>query len=148
VTNNTVESPEGNYDHGIVLCGGCGVTNNSNQVCLDLANNTAEGSHVVGSSGFGYRIRQRFGQTVQLPGYGGANNSNSAVIAYFSGRPNTAIAGDGGTFSVSNTVSSGPPLGPGGGFVNTPGGAACAPNRSKLIGKRLGVRSCIHAPSA
>lgn len=128
VTGNTVDvgnPTSGSFDHGIVLCGGCGVTNNTNLVCLDLKNNTSEGSHTVGSSGFAYRIRQRFSQTVRLPGYGGANNDNAAVIAYLSARPNTAIAGDGGTYSVTNTVGIAAPNGPGGGFVNTPGGAQC-----------------------
>jgi hypothetical protein len=84
-----------------------------------------EGSHAVGSSGFAYRVRQRFSQTVSLPGYTGANNDNTAVANYFIARPNTAIAGDGGTYSITNTVGVAPPNGPGGGYVNTPGGAPC-----------------------
>jgi hypothetical protein len=125
VTGNTIDTPGANFDHGVVLVGGGGVSGNTNQICLDMKNNTSEGSHVVGSSGFAYRIRQRFSQTVFLPGYGGANNDNSAVATYFANRPNTAIAGDGGTYSITNTVGLGPPNGPGGGFVNTPGGAQC-----------------------
>lgn len=126
VTGNTIDTPGGSADHGVVLVGGAGVTNNSNLICLDLLNNSSTGSPVVGSSGFAYRIRQRFGQTVSLPGYAGANNNNAAVQTYFQGRPNTAIAGDGGTYSITNTVGVVAPNGPGFGFVNTPGGAPCS----------------------
>lgn len=54
-----------------------------------------------------------------MPGYTGAVRNTADVITYQSGRPNTAIAGDGGTFSVFVE----PVLG--GGYVNTPGGAQC-----------------------
>jgi hypothetical protein len=57
-------------------------------------------------------VRQRQSTTVRLPGYGGANNNDAAVVAFLQGR-NTVSAGNGAS---SNTVPTG------GGYV---GGAAC-----------------------
>jgi hypothetical protein len=122
VQNNIVDvatPTPGSFDHGIVMVAG-NLSGNTNQVCYDLLNNTSEGSHVVGSSGFAYRTRQRFDSTVRMPGYTGLARSTANVITYQSGRPNTAIAGDGGTFSVSVEPVTG------GGFLNTsPAGSPC-----------------------
>jgi hypothetical protein len=127
VYNNSVIVPAGttpptNDDHGIVMVAG-NVTNNANQVCVDFLNNTATGNAGVGSGGQGFRIRQRFATTVSLPGYAGAATSTANVRTYILGRPNTA-SGDPSSLNggdVSVTVQSPP----GGGFVNTPGGAQC-----------------------
>ena len=105
------------------------LSGNTNQTCYDLSNNTSEGSHVVGSSGFAYRTRQRFGSTVFMPGYTGGARSTANVISYQSARPNTAIAGDGGTFSVSVEAVLG------GGFVNTvPAGSQCTQPTVPVVG--------------
>jgi uncharacterized repeat protein (TIGR01451 family) len=118
VTGNVITSPNpaSAADHGIQLNVGV-VTGNSNQVCFDLKNNNSTGDTANG--GVDYRLRERFLTTVKLPGYTGANNSNSAVASYVLARPNTASGS--GTVSVANNVSAG-----GGGYVNTPGGAQCA----------------------
>ncbi len=130
VLNNSVIVPAGlgspfSDDHGIVMVAG-NVTGNTNQVCVDFQNNTAQGNTAVGSGGQGFRIRQRFASTVFLPGYAGPAAGAPAVAAvrtYILGRPNTA-SGDPSTPNngdVSVTVQNPP----GGGFVNTPGGAQC-----------------------
>src|SRR4051812_33296255 len=58
------------------------------------------------------RHRHRQSTSVRLPGYGGANNNDAAVVAFLQGR-NTVSAGSG---AASNTVPTG------GGYT---GGAAC-----------------------
>jgi len=63
------------------------------------------------------RVRQRFVTTVTLPGYGGSNSDNAAVVAYLAGR-NTLVNSP--TATATNEVGITPGAG---GFV---GGAACA----------------------
>jgi hypothetical protein len=116
VTSNVVDTPNppSAGDHGIQLNGGTQI-GNTNQICLDLKNNNSTGH--VSAGGVDYRVRQRMLTTVFLPGYGGANNDNTAVQAYILARPNTASGS--GTASAANNVAGG-----GGGFQN--GGAQCA----------------------
>src|SRR5439155_3461863 len=63
-----------------------------------------------------------------------ANNDNAAVKNYFIARPNTAVPGDGGDYSITNTVGVAAPNGPGGGYVNTPGGAQCTQPTVPVVG--------------
>ena len=58
------------------------------------------------------RLRQRQSTTVRLPGYGGANNNDAAVVTYLTGRNTLSTA------AASNTVPTG------GGFI---GGACIVP---------------------
>jgi hypothetical protein len=118
VTGNTVSNP-GNINtdfNGIHLNNGTvGATDNFT-TCADIGgagvgNNVAgSGSGVTPPNNADIRLRQRQSTTVRLPGYGGANNDNTAVVTYLTGR-NTLT-----TAAASNTVPTG------GGFV---GGAAC-----------------------
>jgi hypothetical protein len=62
------------------------------------------------------RTRQRFVTTVTLPGYGGANNNDAAVVTYLAGR-NTLVNSP--TATATNEVGSTPGAG---GFV---GGGSC-----------------------
>jgi hypothetical protein len=123
VTGNIVSNP-GNINtefNAIHLNNGTiGATDNFTS-CVDiggagaLANNVAGGgSGVTPPNNADIRLRQRQSTTVRLPGYGGANNNDAAVVTYLTGR-NTLTAA-----AASNTVPTG------GGFVNTPGGAPCA----------------------
>jgi len=76
-----------------------------------LSNSVAGGgSGAVPPNNADIRLRQRQATTVRLPGYGGANNDNAAVVAYLTGR-NTLT-----TAAAANTVPTG------GGYI---GGAAC-----------------------
>ena len=121
VTGNTVNSP-GNINtdfNGIHLNNGTvGATDNFTS-CVDIGGAGVLANDIVGS-GNGtvspnnqeFRLRQRQSTTVRLPGYGGANNNDAAVVAYIQGR-NTVTGGNG---AASNTVPTG------GGFI---GGAAC-----------------------
>ena len=70
--------------------------------------NSIAGSGANGGTDF--RVRQRFGTTVRLPGYGGGATDTAAVVAFIQGRNTGAETG-------SATVQA-----PGAGFV---GGAAC-----------------------
>ncbi|HEX6718177.1 MAG TPA: Ig-like domain-containing protein [Pyrinomonadaceae bacterium] len=128
ITGNTVDTPGNNAatnaipKNGIHLNGGT-VVGDTYAICAQiggagaLANSiSTSGKDAVPPTGAGdldFRLRQRQSTTVRLPGYGGANNDNTAVqnfiIANNSG--NGAPVG-----AASNTVPTG------GGFV---GGAAC-----------------------
>jgi hypothetical protein len=119
VTGNTVSNP-GNINtdfNGIQLNNGTvGATDNFT-TCADIGGAGAL-ANIVSNSGSGVtppnnadiRLRQRQSTTVRLPGYGGANNNDAAVVTYLTGR-NTLV-----TAASSNTVPTG------GGFI---GGAAC-----------------------
>jgi methionine-rich copper-binding protein CopC len=118
VTSNTISNP-GNLNtdfNGIQLNNGTvGATDNFTS-CVDIGGagvgNTVSnsGSGVTPPNNADIRLRQRQSTTVRLPGYGGANNNDAAVVTYLTGR-NTLV-----TAAASNTVPTG------GGFV---GGAAC-----------------------
>jgi hypothetical protein len=85
--------------------------------CLGFSGNVFDTSG-TGAGGDG-RFRQRFDTKVQMPGYTGpADGTSSAptVASYIQGLNPT---GPPTITSVSSTAS-------GGGFFNTPGGAACA----------------------
>jgi hypothetical protein len=119
VTGNTVSTPGTiNTDfNGIQLNHGTvGATDNFTS-CVDiggagaLANSVAaSGSGSIPPNNVDIRLRQRQSTTVRLPGYGGTNNNDAAVVTYLTGRNTLSTA------AASNTVPTG------GGFV---GGAAC-----------------------
>ncbi len=123
VTGNTVNSP-GNLNsdfNGFHLNHGTVAADNFTS-CIDVGGAGALVNNLVGSGNGAiapnnqqFRLRQRQATTVRLPGYAGANNNDAAVVSYLQGR-NTVTAGNG---AASNTVPTG------GGFVNSPGGAAC-----------------------
>jgi large repetitive protein len=121
ITGNTINTP-GNanpaanfnaihLDHGTI-----DIPADSFTSCVDIGgagvgNNVAGGGKgPVSPNNNDIRLRERQATTVRLPGYGGANNDNAAVVAYLSGR-NTLT-----TAAAANTVPTG------GGFI---GGAAC-----------------------
>ncbi|MFN7985947.1 MAG: Ig-like domain-containing protein [Thermoanaerobaculia bacterium] len=118
VTGNTVSNPGtgGLPMNGIHLNGGT-VPGDTYSICVDIGGAGALANTINGSGANGgtdVRVRQRQATTVRLPGYGGANNDDTAVQTYLTGRNGVAP-----TALSSNTVGSG-----GGGFV---GGAACLP---------------------
>ena len=118
VTGNTVSNPgTGSLAmNGIHLNGGT-VPGDTYAICVDIGGAGALANTINGSGANGgtdVRLRQRQSTTVRLPGYGGANNDNTAVQTYLSGRNLTAPSA-----LASNTVGSG-----GNGFI---GGAPCLP---------------------
>jgi hypothetical protein len=121
VTGNTVSTPGNiNTDFNAIHLnnGTVGATDNFTS-CVDIGGAGAL-ANIVAGGGSGsippnnadIRLRQRQSTTVRLPGYGGANNNDAAVVAYLSGR-NTLT-----TAATSNTVPTG------GGFI---GGACIVP---------------------
>ncbi|HVL96204.1 MAG TPA: Ig-like domain-containing protein [Solirubrobacteraceae bacterium] len=95
-------------------------TNTGDQynVCLGLSGNTVAGSGAAG--GTDYRLRHRFDTKISLPGYTGSRTDAQgdvagALTSYLTPRTNGAF-----TLSHSSNTASAT-----GGFLNTPGGAAC-----------------------
>jgi hypothetical protein len=107
VTGNTVKNPGTFAVNGIHASAGATAGDNGT-MCIHIGVNDVSGSSANG--GTEIRARQRFGTTVRLPGYGGANNDTTAVNAFISGQNSGAT-----TSSVVNVPG-------GGGFI---GGAAC-----------------------
>jgi len=109
ITGNTI-AEEGTAVNsqrtGIVAQAGR-VTNDTDTLCADLSSNSI--------TNFNTRIRpnQRFNTKMYLPGYTGASNTTASVNSYL-------VARNPGTVSVSASSTAG-----GGGYFNTPGGAAC-----------------------
>ncbi len=119
VTGNTIANHGNNPAftgipwNGIQLNAGT-VPGDTYQICAQVGGAGALANAMTGSGAGGgtdYRLRQRQSTTVKLPGYGGANNDNTAVVTFVSGN------NGGASGTASNTVGSG-----GGGFV---GGAPC-----------------------
>ncbi len=114
ITGNTVANPgtSGLPMNGIHLNAGT-VPGDTYQVCTKIGSGGA--NNITGSGaniGTDFRLRQRQATTVRLPGYGGANNDNTAVVTFVQGN-------NGGTPTglASNTVPTG------GGFIGT--GTTC-----------------------
>jgi hypothetical protein len=84
--------------------------------CLKFSGNTVNGSGGGGTGG-DVRLRQRFDTKVDLPGYTGNQDGTApGVVSYIQGLNPTGPPSV--TFAASTSG--------GGGFFNTPGGAACA----------------------
>ena len=114
INGNTVSNPGtgGLPMNGVHLNGGT-VPGDTYQICTDIGGTLANALSGSGANvGTDFRLRQRQSTTVRLPGYGGANNDNTAVVTFISGINTTSPTG-----LASNTVGTG-----GGGFVN---GAVC-----------------------
>jgi methionine-rich copper-binding protein CopC len=118
VTGNTVNTPGTllNNFNGIQLNNGTVNATDDFTSCVDIGG-ASVGNSVAGSgkgavapNNVDIRAQERFGTTVRLPGYGGANNDNAAVQTYLTGR-NTLS-----TVAAQNNAATG------GGFI---GGAAC-----------------------
>jgi len=116
ITGNTISNPGtgGLPMNGIQLNGGT-VPGDTYQLCSKIGGAGALANSITGSGANGgtdFRLRQRQSTTVRLPGYGGANNDNTAVVTFVQG------LNGGASGLASNTVGSG-----GGGFVG--GGTTC-----------------------
>jgi hypothetical protein len=77
------------------------------QVCLTLGGTGALRNSLVGTGtdgGTDFRLRQRQSTTVRLPGYGGANNDDGAVVAF--AQTNNNLGGT-PTGSATNTAPTG-----------------------------------------
>ncbi|WP_170234267.1 beta strand repeat-containing protein, partial [Segetibacter aerophilus] len=111
ISGNTISNPGVNPAIGGVFQGlhlNGGVTPGDNfLICFNVGSNTITGSGRNGGTDF--RVRQRQSTTVRLPGYGGANNNDAAVVSFIQGKLVTAATG-----SALNNVAGG-----GGGFVGT-----------------------------
>ncbi|HEY6691748.1 MAG TPA: hypothetical protein VI006_02790, partial [Solirubrobacteraceae bacterium] len=120
VTNNTIAQPGtfavNNTAQGFQLNNGTNSGENFT-TCLRFAGNVVDQAGT--GAGGDVRLRQRFDTKVQLPGYTGAADGTSGaptVVSYIQG---LNPVGPPTVTSVSSTAA-------GGGFFNTPGGAACA----------------------
>jgi uncharacterized repeat protein (TIGR01451 family) len=122
VDGNTASTPGTilNNFNGLHLNNGTVGTDNFT-TCFDVKNNnfTAAGKGLPSANSADIRFRQRQATTVQLPGYAGANNDNTAVGNYLRTAPTGIKNNQFATVNVANTVPTG------GGYVNTPGGAPC-----------------------
>jgi VCBS repeat-containing protein len=116
ITGNTISNPGtgGLPMNGIQLNAGT-VPGDTYQVCSKVGGAGGLANSITGSGANGgtdFRLRQRQSTTVRLPGYGGANNDNTAVVTFLQG------LNGGASGLASNTVGTG-----GGGFVG--GGTTC-----------------------
>jgi hypothetical protein len=113
VTGNSAKNPGTFAINGIRVDAGAtsGPPADAGTTCVVITGNdvTLSGNTATGDTDI--RLRQRFGTTVRMPGYAGANNDNAAVNAFV-----TANNTGGPTVSSVTNVPGG------GGFV---GGAAC-----------------------
>jgi hypothetical protein len=108
VTGNTVSNPGTLVfaKNGIQLNAGT-TPGDTYQVCLTLGGAGALRNTLVGTGtdgGTDFRLRQRQSTTVRLPGYGGANNDDAAVVSFVQANNN---AGGTPTGSANNTVPTG-----------------------------------------
>jgi hypothetical protein len=114
VTGNTFTEPGQFALNGILVNSGTAASN-AGTTCSDIGGAGALANNLVGSGANGatdFRVRQRFNTTVRLPGYGGANTDDAAVVAFIQARNNGAETG-----SATHDITTG-----GGGFI---GGGPC-----------------------
>jgi len=118
-TNNTVAEPGtfavANNAQGFQLNAGTG-TGDAPSICLGFSGNTIDQAGT--GAGGDVRLRQRFNSHVALPGYTGPQDGVTGAPTV-----NNFVAG---LNSPTPTVTSISSTAGGGGFFNTPGGAACA----------------------
>lgn len=114
ITGNTIADPDNEFGvWGIYGEGGVQSTD-SGKVCADISGNSMTGSGTGISDGEPDFELDQAGSTVyELPGYTGGSTDTNAVVNFVADNNNS-----GGTPSGIATVD-------GGGFSNTPGGAAC-----------------------
>jgi hypothetical protein len=84
------------------------------QSCAKIALNTLTNSGITGTPS-DYRVRQRFGTTVRLPGYSNTPGNTAAVVSFLDSN-NTTTAVPGGTATADYPAT-------GGGFTGT--GTTC-----------------------
>jgi hypothetical protein len=116
--NNTV----GPLGTNIAAAQGVGVrvtsgtaSGDSFQSCAKIALNTLTNSGITGTPS-DYRVRQRFGTTVRLPGYGGALGDTTAVVNFIDSNNTITAPPPGGTATAAYPAT-------GGGFTGT--GTTC-----------------------
>jgi hypothetical protein len=112
VTGNIVSNPGTFASNGVLAQAGA-VTGDAQPACFDIGGAGTLENSIAGSGANGgadFRVRQRIGTTVTLPGYAGAPTDTAAVVAYIQARNAGAETG-------AATVQA-----PGGGFL---GGAVC-----------------------
>ncbi len=83
ITGNTISDPGTFAGNGLFTSAGS-VAGDDHFMCVDIGGAGALANSLAGSGGNGvedFFVRQRFLTTVRLPGYGGANNDNAAVVA-------------------------------------------------------------------
>ena len=110
VTGNTIANPGAGATNGFYL--NAGLTSapvDQHQICLAMTGNTLAGSGANGATDF--RLQQRDGTTVRLPGYAGGNSDAAAITAFIQVNNGGAPTG-----SISTMAP------PGGGFI---GGGGC-----------------------
>ena len=130
VTGNTLHAtfPNVLLINGIrVDAGATGGDSGTLEVTLSGNDVTGEGNAANGDADI--RLRQRFGTTIKLPGYAGANNNTTAVNTFVAANNDPAGATPAPT--VSSAVS-----GSGGGFIGGPdlllAGSAISPQLFKV----------------
>jgi hypothetical protein len=114
ITGNTISDPGSFGTHGILAQAGA-IAGDDHFLCIDIGGAGALANSIAGSGANGgddFRIRQRILTMIRLPGYGGLNNNDAAVVSFIQGRNNGVESG-----SATNNVAGG-----GGGFVD---GAVC-----------------------
>jgi hypothetical protein len=109
ITGNTLANPGTFATNGLFVSAGAATTDGGT-ICAGISGNTLAGSAANGATDF--RLRQRFGTTVKLPGYAGTPGNTAAVVSFVQGNNPGAETGS-ATVAFPAT---------GGGFV---GGAAC-----------------------
>ncbi|MDQ3927948.1 MAG: hypothetical protein M3328_02245, partial [Chloroflexota bacterium] len=114
VQGNTVSQPSANSTAGGVPTNGIRIgagttTGDNTKFCITLGGTTAAEKNTVtgtGNTSVGspdIRVQQRFLTILGMPGYAGANNSNSAMVTYLAGRNNAT------TITAANNTGAGGP---------------------------------------
>jgi hypothetical protein len=118
ITGNTIAHPGSTGAAGMYIQAGAtsGPPADSGRVCAAISGNSMTGSAPSAAQGgiADFVLLQKISSTIELPGYTGANNNNSAVVSFVQ---NNNISGGTPSGLASNNVSGG-----GGGFV---GGTSC-----------------------
>jgi Bacterial Ig-like domain/Bacterial Ig domain/FG-GAP-like repeat len=88
VTGNTVSNPGTFASNGLVAQAGA-IGTDAGFLCVDVGGAGAAANSLAGSGANGgtdFRVRQRFGTTVRLPGFAGGSTDTAAVVTFIQGR--------------------------------------------------------------
>ena len=123
VLGNTAKVSDVNaFDAIRVEAGAVSAPADAGILCLEEANNSGNSVQGAGfATGNDYDVLQRFATTMQLRGYTGSSTNTGQVASFLFAPPD----GTGNNARVNHVFFIEANSSPGGGIVNTPGGAQC-----------------------
>lgn len=121
ILNNSATVTDINSFDGIRVVSGT-LTNDAGTTCAEISGNNGSAT----AAGNDFTVRQRFATTFQLRGYTGGSTDTAAVQTHLDVNQANNPLGAGNDWFITTQA-------PGGGFVNSPGGAQCTQPTTPIL---------------